>query len=90
MPPGTRRPAPIPIDRFFIAEPERLRRDRSTTLLARGENLILTPGVYDLDRTIDVKRPGTVVLGLGFPTLVPTDGDAAMKVADVPGSRSPG
>ncbi len=39
--------------------------------LAHGQNLIFTPGVYHLDRTINVKRPDTVVLGLGLPTLDP-------------------
>jgi hypothetical protein len=79
----------IPVDEFFIADPT----DSAKTInnaLARGENLIITPGVYELDRTIDVKRPGTVVLGLGFPTLVPTDGDAAMTVADVSGVKLAG
>jgi hypothetical protein len=48
--------------------------------LARGRNLILTPGVYNLDRPIIVSRPDTVVLGLGFATLVPQQGNAAMLV----------
>jgi len=55
--------------------------------LAQGQNLILTPGIYNLDRTIEVKRPDTVVLGLGFPTLVPSNGGVAMEVADVPGVK---
>ncbi len=79
----------IPIDQFFIAKPT----DSAKTInnaLARGENLIFTPGVYQLDRTIKVKRADTVVLGLGFPTLVPTDGDAAMTVADVTGVKLAG
>ena len=79
----------IPIDEFFIAKPT----DDAKTIdnaLARGENLILTPGVYHLDRAIDVKRPDTVVLGLGFPTLVPSNGSAAMTVADVKGVKLSG
>ncbi len=79
----------IPIDRFFIADPGDSAKQINNAL-ARGQNLILTPGVYALDRTIDVKRAGTVVLGLGFPTLVPTDGDAAMEVADVTGVKLDG
>ena len=31
---------------------------------AAGQNLILTPGVYDLREPIVVRRPGTVVIGL--------------------------
>ena len=52
-----------------------------------GKNLLLTPGIYHLNRTIEVKRPDTVVLGLGFPTLVPQNGTAAMTVAGVPGVK---
>ena len=65
-------------------------RQAINNALARGKNLIFTPGVYQLDRTIKVKRADTVVLGLGFPTLVPTNGDAAMTVADVTGVKLAG
>ena len=53
--------------------------------LAKGQNLLFTPGVYAVDKTIKVKRADTVVLGLGFATLVPQDGVVPMTVADVPG-----
>jgi hypothetical protein len=79
----------IPIKRFFVAKPT----DNAKTInaaLAGGQNLILTPGVYHLDRSIDVKRADTLVLGLGFPTLVPDNGVAAMTVADVPGVKLAG
>ena len=49
--------------------------------LRSGQNLLLTPGVYHLDQSINVTRPDTVVLGLGFPTLIPTTGDAAMTTS---------
>lgn len=48
-------------------------------------NLILTPGVYNLDRSIEVSRPDTVVLGLGFPTLIPQNGAPAMQVSSAKG-----
>ena len=79
----------IPIQRFFIASP-------STPVwlinaaLAVGKDLILTPGVYSLNQPILVTRPGTVVLGLGFPTLVPARGNVAMQVASVPGVKLSG
>ena len=79
----------IPIKRFFVAKPS----DNAKTInaaLGGGQNLILTPGVYHLDRSIDVKRADTVVLGLGFPTLVPDNGAAAMTVADVAGVKLAG
>jgi hypothetical protein len=62
----------------------------STENNSRGQNLIFTPGIYQLDKTIKVKRADTVVLGLGFPTLVPDNGITAMSVADVPGVKLSG
>ncbi|TMB86935.1 MAG: adenylyl cyclase [Chloroflexi bacterium] len=74
----------IPIENFFIADPA----DSAATIndaLHRGRNLILTPGVYQLDRSIEVTRPDTVVLGLGFPTLVPQNGIVSMTIATAKG-----
>src|SRR6266699_3503336 len=74
----------ISIDRFYIAKPS----DSAATInsaLRTGRNLILTPGIYHLDQSISVTRPDTVVLGLGFPTLIPTNGNAAMTTASAKG-----
>jgi len=74
----------ISIDQFFVAQPT----DSAATInlaLHRGKNLILTPGVYHLDQSIDVTRPDSVVLGLGFPTLVPDNGVVSMNVARAQG-----
>jgi hypothetical protein len=74
----------IPLSKFFVASPS----DSAKAInreLARGRNLLLTPGVYNLDRTLEVKRADTVVLGLGLASLTPTTGKAAMTVGDVPG-----
>jgi hypothetical protein len=79
----------IPIEQFFIAKPSDSAKAINAAL-ARGQNLIFTPGVYHLDRSIDVKRPDTVVLGLGFPTFVPDTGATAMTVADVKGVKLAG
>ncbi|MFD0484292.1 adenylyl cyclase [Kineococcus sp. GCM10028916] len=69
---------------FFTATPA-TSVQQINNALARGKNLLLTPGVYDVDKAIAVKRAGTVVLGLGMATLTATGGTAAMTVADVPG-----
>jgi hypothetical protein len=74
----------IPIDQFYVAKPS----DSAATInsaLRTGRNLILTPGIYHLDQSISVTRPDTVVLGLGFPTLIPTNGNAAMTTARAKG-----
>ena len=74
----------LPIGDFFVATPS----DSVQAIndqLARGKHLLLTPGVYDVARTIKVKRADTVVLGLGHATLTAANGSTAMEVADVPG-----
>ena len=84
-PAARRRAARSPIQRFFIATPG----DPVPVInaaLARGQDLILTPGVYHLHQTIEITRPDTVVLGLGFPTLVP----AQRHRRDAGRQRSPG
>src|SRR5580692_3392755 len=76
---GTEAGSSEPLSSFFIANP-------STSVaaidvaLALGKNLVLTPGVYNLNAPIIVSRPDTVVLGLGFATLVPQKGNAALIV----------
>ena len=79
----------IPIAKFFIATPADSAK-KINAALASGSNLIFTPGVYNFDRTIRVKQPYTVVLGLGFPTLVPDNGAVTMAVADVAGVKLSG
>jgi hypothetical protein len=78
---GTAAGSSIPIEKFFVATPassiETINR-----ALRRGMDLILTPGIYQLNRTIEVTRTDSVVLGLGFPTLIPENGNVAMKVHD--------
>jgi hypothetical protein len=79
----------IPITDFFIAKPtDNLGAINSA--LAQGKHLILTPGIYSLAGPIHVLRRDTVVLGLGFPTLVPKQGNISMSVADVPGVKLSG
>ena len=79
----------IPIGRFFIAHPS-TPVGRINGALASGRNLILTPGVYDLRRPIRVVRPDTVVMGLGFATLIPQSGNVTMETANVPGIKLSG
>jgi hypothetical protein len=69
----------LPLSKFFVASPSTPTL-AITAALALGKDLILTPGVYNLNQPIVVSRPGTVVLGLGLATLVPQHGNAAMVV----------
>jgi hypothetical protein len=74
----------IPISKFFVARPSDS-VDKINRELRRGKNLILTPGIYALERTIEVARPDAVVLGLGIATLIPTNGNVAMRVSNAEG-----
>ena len=76
---GTAAGTSIPLSKFFVASPG-MSGSAITAALAQGKNLILTPGVYNLNQQIVVPHPDTVVLGLGLATLVPQQGNAAMKV----------
>ena len=75
----------IPIERFYIAHPDVDTAETINAQLALGKDLILTPGIYELTAPIRVTQPHTVVLGLGFATLHPVKGTAAMTTADVDG-----
>ncbi|MFK4546695.1 hypothetical protein RKD29_006291 [Streptomyces tendae] len=86
---GTPRGTSLPLTQFYVAKPA----DSAATLnqaLEEGLHLLLTPGIYHLDRTVEVNRAGTVVLGLGYATLIPDNGVTALKVADVDGVRLAG
>jgi hypothetical protein len=79
----------IPIDRFFIAQPP-TPIEEINLALAFGKNLILTPGIYQLTQPIQIDYPDTIVLGLGYATLVPQTGKEAITVADVGGVQIAG
>ena len=74
----------LAIGDFFVAKPSdsvRVINDQ----LAGGKHLLLTPGVYDIARSIKIKRPNTVVLGVGHATLTAVNASTPLDVADVPG-----
>jgi hypothetical protein len=75
----------IPITQFYIARADVDTAETINAQLDRGKNLILTPGIYDLSAPIRATRPNTVVLGIGFATLRPVKGTAAMTTADADG-----
>ncbi|WP_425956232.1 adenylyl cyclase [Xylanimonas sp. McL0601] len=80
----------IPIGDFYVARADRDTAQTINAQLARGKHLILTPGVYRLDKPISVKRDDAVVLGLGYASLTPTNGNAALEIADVTGVKVAG
>lgn len=75
----------IPLSRFYIAKAATDNADSLNAALAKGQHLLLTPGIYQLDKTLNISHANTVVLGLGIATLLPTQGNSAMQVQDVDG-----
>lgn len=74
----------LPLSGFFIARPG----DQVSILnaaLGAGRSVLFTPGVYDIDQTLLVNKPGTVLLGLGLATLTAQGGAVPVKVGDVSG-----
>ena len=80
----------IPINKFYIAKAG---VDTAATLnkaLSHGKHLLLTPGIYQLNQTLHVTKPDTIVLGLGIASLQPKTGLPAMMVDDVDGIKLAG
>ena len=80
----------IPISQFYLAQPGLDNADSINAALNAGLNLIFTPGVYQLTNSILVARPDTIVMGLGYATLVPETGVPALMISDVDGVKVAG
>jgi hypothetical protein len=79
----------LPISTFYVVKSG----DTAATMnaaLAAGKNLLVTPGVYHLNQTLNVTRANTVILGLGLATLIPDNGITALTTADVDGIKLAG
>ncbi|MFI9382183.1 RICIN domain-containing protein [Kutzneria sp. NPDC052558] len=79
----------LPISQFYIVKSG----DTAATInaqLAAGKNLLVTPGIYHLNQTLNVTRADTVILGLGVATFVPDNGVTAISTADVNGVKIAG
>jgi hypothetical protein len=86
---GTPRGSSLPLSQFYVAKPG-VTAATLNAALTQGLHLLLTPGIYHLDQPIQVNRAGTVVLGLGYATLIPDNGVTALRTADVDGVRLAG
>ncbi|GAA3272245.1 adenylyl cyclase [Dactylosporangium vinaceum] len=74
----------IPLSDFYLAKPS----DSVLAIniqLALGKHLLFTPGVYNVNSSILVWRPDTVVLGMGIATLTAVGGSVPLWIADSKG-----
>jgi hypothetical protein len=74
----------LALSTFFVVQPSNTAAQINAALSA-GDNLLFTPGVYDISSTISVTKADTKIVGLGFPTLISENGATTMTVADVGG-----
>lgn len=70
---------------FYIANPEKDTADTINAQLFAGKNIIFQPGVYHVEKPLEIKKENTIILGLGLATIIPDNSDTAMRVSDVGG-----
>ena len=80
----------VSLDKFYIAHPGTSDSAALNSALAKGQNLLFTPGIYKLTDPLRITRPNTIVFGLGVPSLIPTKGQLAISVGDVDGVKIAG
>jgi hypothetical protein len=73
------------LDDFYLVKPGIDNAESINAALVRGKDLLVTPGIYSLDKSLRVTRPGTVIIGIGMPSLVSANGNPVIEVSDVDG-----
>ena len=78
----------VPFESVFVADASRHGARHINEALAFGLDVVLAPGIFELDSSIRMSRPGAVVMGLGYATLVaPASGDPCVIADDAGGMR---
>lgn len=73
-----------PLTTFFIVQTFNT-VDEINAALDSGKHLLFAPGVYEINKSILVKRKNTVIIGLGLATLTAMNGIIPLRLADKPG-----
>eukprot|EP00929_Paragymnodinium_shiwhaense_P004610 TRINITY_DN10570_c0_g1_i1.p1 TRINITY_DN10570_c0_g1~~TRINITY_DN10570_c0_g1_i1.p1 ORF type:complete len:1372 (+),score=335.53 TRINITY_DN10570_c0_g1_i1:74-4189(+) len=76
----------VSFDQVYVATPA----DSAAKLndkLQKGRHIVLTPGIYNMDRPLLVNIEDQVILGLGLATLKSTNGNILITVGNVNGVR---
>jgi len=55
--------------------------------LSEGLDLVMSPGIYQLEEPLKLEKPDQVLLGLGIATLVSSNGTPVIQVGNVDGVR---
>jgi hypothetical protein len=75
----------LQLKKFYIVRPDKDNSESINAALRKGKNLLFTPGIYSLSEALKVTRKGTVITGLGMPSLEPLNGNSVMDISDVDG-----
>jgi len=75
----------VPLSDFYIAKPNKDNAQTINAQLLKGKNIFLCPGIYLLDQSLKITRPGTIVTGYGMPSLVSGNGNPVVEISDVDG-----
>ena len=70
---------------FYIANAKTDNAAAINAALTQGKHIFFTPGRYMLEAPVIVTRPGTILLGTGYATLIPAQGNiyGALYIDDV-------
>lgn len=73
------------LEKFFVVKPG-VSTAEMNRQLAADKNLLFTPGMYDLDEPLHIIRPNTIVMGIGWETIIPAaNSEAAVVIDDIDG-----
>lgn len=58
------------LNEFYVVKPG-VSAEYMNKQLVAGKHLLITPGMYELSEPLHVTRPNTIILGIGWATLIP-------------------
>jgi hypothetical protein len=64
---------------FFVVKPGTSATAMNKQLRA-GKHLLITPGMYKLSEPLHIVKPNTIILGLGFATLIPDEANSTSAI----------
>lgn len=76
----------ISLSQFYVASPQDT-AEKINDKLQNGIHILFTPGIYKLSEALYISHPGTILLGIGLPSLTPVNGTQAIIVSDIDGVK---
>lgn len=75
------------LDGFYVARADKDTADTLNAALEKGKDILFTPGIYLIDKPLEVTAANSIIMGIGLATLKISgkNTDALMKIADEDG-----